>query len=204
MRFLKVSNFTVFKKLLSVLFLISLCFIVVGCSENGMAEEDETETNSTDKQNKESIQAVIEKEFNGPDKKYRELWKAAMATQTTEMNQEEYEATLETPVYKEFIEYMEDVYSPYFTENAYDIFSRTVAFSYSFSEKEYKINTSNIKINQNEIEKTLYNFTFEVNYENEKGEENTYNFEGKAIVPEVGEIGKMEFNDKDGLQEQIR
>lgn len=189
-------------KILSILFLIGICFLMVGCSENKKTEE--TEINDTDNQNKEAIQAVIEKEFNGPDTKYNELFEEAMATQTDDMNQEEYDATLETPAYKEFTRYMEDTYSSYFTDNAYDTFIRTGAFYYSFSDEEYEINSSDIQINQSENDETFYNFTFKVIYQNENGETTEYDFDGNAIVPEKGKIGKIQFNDKEGLLEKIR
>lgn len=188
-----------FKRVTGILLMICASLLFAGCSQNGTAEEND----ASDK-NKEAIQAVIEKEFNGPDKKYRELWNAATEIQTAEMNQEEYAAWLKTPAYKEYMQYMEEAYLPYFTDNSYETFINTNAFSYSFSDAEYKINTSEIEINQSENEETLYNFTFIVNYKNEEGQTNDYSFGGNAIVPEEGKIGKIQFDDEDGLIEKIR
>lgn len=185
--------------IIGLLFMICSLLWIAGCSNPGTAEE----SNLADK-NKKSIQAVIEKEFNGPDEKYRELWEAATETQTAEMNQEEYEKWLETPAYREYIQYMKEAYLPYFTENGYETFINTSAFSYSFSDAEYTINTSEIEITQSENEPTLYNFTFIVNHENEDGDANEYHFEGNTIVPQEGKIGKIQFTDSDDLIQQIR
>lgn len=188
-----------FKNTISTLLLVFIFLIVAGCSQSGEAQE-----NSAADENKEAIQTVIEKEFNGPDKKYRELWEAAMAFQTDEMDEEEYNAFQETPEYQELLNYMEETYAPYFTANAYETFSKTGAFAYSFSEKDYTLKTDDLEITQSENEPTLYNFTFDVNYENESGETGVYSFEGNSIVPEKGKIGKIQFDDQDGLNQAIQ
>lgn len=186
-------------KLSGFLFIICSFLLIAGCSNPEAANEAAPADT-----NKQAIQAVIEKEFNGPDEKYRELWENATEIQTAEMDQEEYNAWLETTEYQEYIQYMEEAYSPYFTENGYETFINTSAFSYSFSDAEYNLNTTEIEITQSENESTLYNFTFVVSYENEDGETSQYNFDGNTIVPQKGKIGKIQFNDQDGLTQQIR
>lgn len=187
-----------------VLMLISF-LLIAGCSENGEAKEVETEkiTDSVEK-DKAAIQAVVEKQFNGPDEKYRELWNTAMDSQTGDMDEEQYNAWLNSPEYKALMDYMSDTYAPYFTDNAYETFSKTDAFMYSFSDQEYKLKTANIEINQNEVEKTLYTFTFQVMYENDIDETETFDFKGEAIVPTAGEIGKYQVDDQERLLEKIR
>ena len=71
---------------------------------------------------KETIQAVIEEEFNGPDKKYKELSEAAMEAQNNIETQEEFDALQETPIWQDYTDYMVDTYASYFTENGYDLF----------------------------------------------------------------------------------
>ena len=208
MNYFKAVSYLSLKRIAGTLLLICSCLVIVACSQNEPVEEVETPkaTNSSPN-NEEAIKAVIEKEFNGPDKKYRELWESAMDaidTQKDDMTQEEYDASLETPKYQEYMNYMKDSYAPYFTENGYDTFSRTSAFMYSFSDNEYTLNTSDLNIIQSENEETLYNFTFNVNYENKNGETSVYAFDGNAIVPEEGKIGKIQFNDKDGLGQVIQ
>ncbi|ANU13828.1 hypothetical protein B481_2403 [Planococcus halocryophilus Or1] len=192
------------KRIIGLLLVFVSFLLIAGCSGNGEAKKVETEkTMGSVEKDKATIQAVIEKQFNGPDKKYRELWKAAMETQTGDMDEEQYNAWLSSSEYEALIDYMSDTYASYFTENAYDTFKNTDAFMYSLSDHEYKLSTANIKITQNEIEKTLYTFTFQVLFEPETGELETFNFDGEAIVPTAGKIGKIQFNNQQTLLEKI-
>jgi len=192
------------KRLIGLLLVFVSFLLIAGCSGNGEAKKVETEkTIDSVEKDKAVIQAVIEKQFNGPDKKYRELWEAAMNTQTVDMNEEQYNAWLNSTEYKALIDYMSDTYASYFTENAYETFKNTDAFMYSFSDRKYKLSTATIEINQNEIEKTLYTFTFQVMYENEIGVIETFDFDGEAIVPTAGKIGKIQVNNQQRLLEKI-
>lgn len=192
------------KRLIGLLLVFVSFLLIAGCSGNGEAKKVETEkTIDSVEKDKAAIQAVIEKQFNGPDKKYRELWEAAMNTQTVDMNEEQYNAWLNSTEYKALIDYMSDTYASYFTENAYETFKNTDAFMYSFSDRKYKLSTATIEINQNEIEKTLYTFTFQVMYENEIGVIETFDFEGEAIVPTAGKIGKFQVDNQQSLLEKI-
>lgn len=176
------------RTLLGVLMLVLVFFIAAGCSQ-GTAENSEP----VDK-NAEAIKAVIEKEFNGPDEKYRELWEEAMATIEGDMNQEEYDAAVAGPEHEALKAYSEETYASLFTENGFDDFITTGAFHYSLFEGAYGLSTSDIEITQNDQEPTLYTFTFDVLHEDEP-----FTFEGKAMVPEDGKIGRIQFMDKDGL-----
>ena len=187
------------RKLLGVLLLVLAFFVVAGCTGQGTAETDEP----ADK-NAEAITAVIEKEFNGPDEEYRELFDAAMAMQKPDMSQEEYDAMTAGPEYQALADYAEETYAPYFTENGFDDFINSGAFHYSIFEGEYKLSTSDLVITQNDQEPTLYTFTFEVAYEDAAGETAPFTFEGKAMVPEDGKIGRIQFLDKDGLAGEIQ
>lgn len=149
---------------------------------------------------KESIQAVIEKEFDGPDEKYKELSEAAMEAQSNAATQEEFDALQETPVWQNYLDYMADTYASYFTENGYDKFlNATPAFMYSGFEGDYDLTASDIKISQNENNLKMYQFTFQVDYKNADGEVQPYAFEGEAIASEEGKIEELQFLDKDGL-----
>lgn len=187
------------------LFLMIVSFLLIaGCSENGKAIETETEKAvDSVEQDKAVIQAVVENQFNGPDEKYRELWNAAMDNQTVDMDEEQYNAWLNSPEYKALIEYMDDTYAPYFTDNAYETFKNTDAFMYSLSDHEYQLSTDNIEIIQNETEKTLYTFTFQVLFKNATDEPETFDFKGEAIVPIPGKVGKIQVNNQQRLLEKI-
>lgn len=186
------------RKLLGVLLLVLACFTVAGCSGQGTAETD----GPADK-NVEAITAIIEKKFKGPDEKYRELWDAAMALQKPDMSQEEYDAITSGPEYQAFTDYAEETYAPYFTENGFDDFINSGAFHYSLFEPDYQLNTSDIEIIQNDQEPTLYTFTFEVMHEDADGVTAPFTFQGKAMVPEDGKIGRIGFLDRDGLGDRL-
>ncbi|WKA56518.1 hypothetical protein [Planococcus shixiaomingii] len=149
---------------------------------------------------RETIKAVIEEEFNGPDEKYKELWEAAMEAQSNAETQEEFDALQETPVWQDYMNYMADTYATYFTENGYDNFlNATPAFMYSGFDGDYAMTASDIKISQNEHNPKMYQFTFLVEYKNANGEVNPYQFEGEALASEEGKIEKLQFLDKDDL-----
>lgn len=193
------------KKTLNTLILIFISLFIVGCSANGKAEENERKSEDVVDKNEQAIRAVIEHEFNGPDEKYKTLWKAMEKGQNADMDSEEYEAFLESPEYQELMSYSEETYSPYFTANGYDNFiNATPAFQYIMADQDYELNTSNIEIDQSENGTTLYDFDFQVEYKDENGESEQYNFSGNAIVPEEGKIGKIEYSDEDGLLQELR
>ncbi|PPA69673.1 hypothetical protein [Jeotgalibacillus proteolyticus] len=186
---------------LSLLLLFSL--MAAGCSGTGTANNEANE--ELDK-SVEAIEAVIEKEFNAPDEEYRALSEEAMMSVMEAEDEEEYAELRETPVYQEYVNYMEDTYAPYFNENGYDAFINTgFAFSYSTIEGDFSLSPSDIKIEQSsDSSPALYSFSFIVNAEGEEGVTGEYQFEGKANVPEEGKIGTIEFRDKDGLQEKLK
>ncbi|HSP22116.1 MAG TPA: hypothetical protein VLQ20_07285 [Planococcus sp. (in: firmicutes)] len=200
MNFLKNIEHVYMKKALGILFLISASLLIAGCSANG------TEAEKTVDKSEQAIRAVIEKEFNGPDEKYKALWDAAMEAQISDKYSDDYEAYLESPEYLALMSYTEETYASYFTENGYDNFiNQAPAFMYSTFDRNYKLNTSTIEIVQSEQGTTLYDFTFQVEYTDEKGESSQFNFEGNAIAPEEGKIGKIEYLDgyEDGLFQEL-
>lgn len=207
MVFLKNNEHASMKKAYGILFLIFASLLIVGCSANGATEDKRTETEEMADKSEQAIRTVIEKEFNGPDEKYKELLDAAMEAQISEKYVEDYEAYLESPEYLALISYMEETYASYFTENGYDNFINAApAFMYSGFDHDYELKPSNIEIAQNESGPTLYNFTFQVEYTDENGESSHFDFEGNAIAPEEGKIGKIEYLDgfEDGLLAKLQ
>ncbi|WP_156969434.1 hypothetical protein [Jeotgalibacillus campisalis] len=193
------------RKLASIILLVASCLVIAGCSGSGAANSnDPPQTDGTTDENLEEIQAVIEKEFTAPDEKFRELNDAAMEAQQAVKDQDEQDNFMKTPVYKDLTDYREDTYALHFTEGGYERFINTgLAFNYSNYDGNFKMTPSNIEIRQSENHPALYHFTYQVNVENEKGETNQYNFEGKANVPEGGKIAEIEFVDKDDLQQEL-
>lgn len=193
------------KKAVGLLFLIFACLLIAGCSTNGTSEGDGAEAKESVDKNEQAIRAVIEKEFNGPDEKYNELWNAMEEAQVSEKYVDDYEAFLESTEYQDLMSYIEETYASYFTENGYETFKNSSAFMYSGFDHDYNLTPSAIEIVQNENEATLYDLTFQVAYVNEDGESGQFNFEGEAITPEEGKIGKIEYLDgfEDGLRQAL-
>lgn len=195
-----------FKKSAFGMLLIFSCLFIIGCSANGTAKDDGAEAKETVDKNEQAIRTVIEKEFTGPDEKYIELWDVMEEVQVSDEYIEDYEAFLESPEYQDLMNYMKETYASYFTENGYETFKNTAAFMYAGIVHDYELNLSPIEIVQNEQEPTLYNITFQVESTDENGDANQFDFEGKAIVPEEGKIGKIEYLDgfEGGLLEKLR
>ncbi|MBT2571454.1 hypothetical protein J7I83_12750 [Planococcus sp. ISL-110] len=193
------------KKAIGILFLIFTSLLIVGCSADSATEDNQAEAEKTADKSEQAIRAVIEKEFNGPDEKYKALWGAMAEAQTSDKYIDDYEAFLESPEYQELMSYTEETYASYFTENGYDNFiNQAPAFMYSSFDGDYNLNTSTIEIAQSENETTLYDFTFQVEYTDENGDSSQFNFEGNAIAPEKGKIGEIEYSDGDELLQELR
>ncbi|WP_394119968.1 hypothetical protein [Planococcus donghaensis] len=193
------------KKTVALMFLIFASLLIAGCSANGTSEGSGAEAKESVDKNEQAIRAVIEKEFNGPDEKYNELWDAMEEAQVSEKYVDDHEAFLESAEYQDLMNYMEETYASYFTENGYETFKNTSAFMYSGFDHDYNLTPSAIEIVQNESEATLYDLTFQVEYTDEDGESSQFNFEGEAITPEKGKIGKIEYLDgfEDGLRQAL-
>lgn len=205
--FLKNGEYVSMKKAFSILFLIFASLLIAGCSANNTSEGKEAAAEEADDKSEQAIRSVIEKEFNGPDEKYKRLWDAAMEAQSSDKYQDDYEAYLKSPESQALVSYVEETYTSYFTENGYDNFvNESAAFMYSVFDHDYKLKPSSIKIAQSENGKTLYDVTFQVEYTDENGERSSYDFEGNAIAPEEGKIGKLEYLDgyEDGLLAKLQ
>ncbi|MGH2317935.1 hypothetical protein ACRC6Q_09195 [Planococcus sp. SE5232] len=205
MYYFKDNEHASMKKTVGLVFFIFASLLIAGCSANGTSEGGGTEAEESVDKNEQAIRTVIEKEFNGPDEKYNELWDAMGEAQVSEKYVDDYDAFLESREYQDLMSYMEETYASYFTENGYETFKNTSAFMYSGFDHDYNLTPSAIEIVQNENEATLYDITFQVAYTDEDGESSQFNFEGEAITPEEGKIGKIEYLDgyEDGLRQAL-
>lgn len=194
------------KRALGLLFTVFAGLLIAGCSADGASERTKGAAEETADKSEQAIRAVIEEEFNGPDEEYKEVRDTAMEAQVSDKYADDYEAYLESPEYQALMSYMEETYAAYFTANGYENFINTAAFMYSFFDGDYTLNTSAIEIAQSENGPTLYDFTFQVVYTDENGESGQFDFEGKAIAPEEGKIGKIEYLDgyEDGLLAKLQ
>lgn len=157
-----------------------------------------TEVDSGNK-NKAAIRAVLEKEFTGPDEEYL-------------LRLEEMFEHQEDPSYEVYVgrlqDYIEEIYSSYFTESGLDSFTRTTpAFAYHFlgRDYDYQINISEIEVVQSDNPNTpkSYSFTGLVEYEDKVGETSQFEVQGEAICSEDGKIGRIQIS-ASGLQEKIQ
>lgn len=181
------------------------CILLTGCAIEGAdsAIEPNPPTKSLLKDT-EAIEAVILKEFGGTDVTYIELLEQMSAAQENVKTQEGFDAFKETAIYQDYHSYVTFTYASYFTENGFDFFiNGTPAFKFSRLAGAGNLNVSDISFSQNEQNQTLYQFTFPVNHTDDDGQLKAYRFEGEAIVPTPGMIGKIEFIDLDGLYEVL-
>lgn len=180
-----------------ILFTLLCCLFLAGCAE----DKEQVEAIEKVDQSEQAIRSVIEKEFNAPDEKYKELSDSMWETGIEYGDDAEgYKAFTESAEYKAVFNYTEDTYASYFTENGYDNFVNLgQAFYYTNFAGEYTLSTSDVEINQSENGETLYNFTFQVNFTDKNGETSQFDIKGNAIAPEEGKIGKIDFKD-DGFK----
>lgn len=205
MKSTKIHRRSIPERTFGILLLLFSCLLIAGCSQKGTAENTGfSEAESLDEKNEEAIQSVIEKEFNAPDEEYRKLRYAAMENLEDIAKQEEFAVYKETPSYNAYADYMKKKYASYFTETGYANFLNVnPAFMYSVYEGSYKLSVSDIKILASENDPALYNFSFQVAHQDESSEISHFKFEGKAIVPETGQIEEIEFLDKEGLKQKL-
>ena len=191
---------------------ISIVMVVVACffvftmiTPNSTPSDQLAAPVSNDDQNKAAIRAVLEHEFTGPDEEYIRLVKE-MHRQQTDPTYEKYVGQDKNPDNTQYMKYLREKFSTYFTEHGFDVFiMSTPAHSYHrLYLKDYKISISTINVVQSENPDAPknYSFTAQVLYENKDGEEMTFEMEGKAICSEPGKIGKIYFT-AHGLSEKM-
>ncbi|MFF2755545.1 hypothetical protein ACFVR1_17650 [Psychrobacillus sp. NPDC058041] len=206
------------KKIGGTLFLISSCFLFVGCSEKNSEHQEEVDVSLEDK-NREAVQAVLESEFTVPNKEYLVIVKnidkkmTEIGSHTPEANEvngvEESGVSDEWRAYEDLVKKM---YGPYFMDYAFDkLISNAIAFNYhygylGFGENvRYEMTVSNIQVTKSENNNTpkFYDFTAQVEYTSNAGEVSQHEVKGVAILSEPGKIGKFEIRDDGGLRKKV-
>lgn len=199
-----IREFVSIKTFLAVLLIISASLLMAACSQETTATDTETEAPAKAKeQDMASIQTVLKHEFTAPDHEFNRLAQDLDALQKSNMSEEEYAAVLESPEYHAYSAYIEKTYASYFTENGFENFLNTEAFFYHYFDADYQLSIDKLNIVQSEKTPTNYTFSFSVNYKNPSGKTASYEFEGSAICPEAGKIGKLTINDKDLLFQKL-
>ncbi|MBT2681280.1 hypothetical protein J7E38_20155 [Bacillus sp. ISL-35] len=146
---------------------------------------------------KEAITKVLEHQFTGPDEEFMDLmWNPEYRTVVNEKEEN-----------KEFDQYVEEVYGPYFTKSGLDFFIAAMGTQYPTYayENEYELTLKDVTIKQNEDNQNLYTFVAIVGY-NKNGEENTANVKGKVSfsAKAEGKIARFEYGNDDGLSDELR
>ncbi|RSD28994.1 hypothetical protein [Mesobacillus subterraneus] len=150
-------------------------------------------------ENKEAIKKILELEFTGPDEKLMDLmWNPKYKTVVN--GQEEN---------KEFDQYIEEKYGPYFTESGLQsfiaAFGGTQYHTFAYN-SEYQLSFKDAMIEQNENNPRLFTFIAKVGYQKNGEEEKTVNVEGKVLISteEKGKIGEFQYGNDEGLSDKLR
>lgn len=207
------------KKISSMLFLVSLCFLIGGCTEKNPEQQVQGES-SIENQNIEAVQSVLKAEFTVPnedhlevvqniEQKMREIDSNTSETDEAKRN-EELGNSDEWRAYEELVE---KTYGAYFTESEFDkLIPTNAAFRYhqeplSFDkDNQYEITIDDMDVVKSDNPNTpkSYNFTVQVTYENSANEASQHEIKGTAILSEPGEIGKFELKEDGGLYEKVQ
>lgn len=172
-----------------------------------MNDDPETAGTQTDK---EAIEKVLNMQLNKPEDEFFEVvyakWQRMeeVYASETEFSSDPMEGTPELIAYEEYIE---KKFMPYFTPNGFDNFKvQPMDFHYFFAmdnQRDYEMELLELDIKQSENTATNYSFSADVEYTDPDGESNVYTLTGKAIVPEQGKIGQINYTDANDFQQKI-
>ncbi|WP_341202030.1 hypothetical protein [Planomicrobium okeanokoites] len=202
-RMQKKRSYPLMPAVISVALVAVTCFLVFSF----LNDPPETAGPPTDV---EAIEEVLNTQLNKPEDEFFDIvyakWQRMeeVYAADTELTSDPMEGTPELLAYDEYIEKQ---FKPYFTDNGFDNFKvQPMDFHYFFAmdnQRNYEMELLDLDIEQSENTSTNYSFSAEVEYTDPTGGSNVYNLMGKAIVPEKGKIGSIQFTDVDGLQQQI-
>lgn len=175
------------------------------------SSESEQATHSIS--NEEVIQAVLEREYNGPDMEISRLqdewWDLQSETETK--NQEEFDQLLQSKKYTDFMDYYSTTFGDYFTENMLkNAISLNMIFKYNYHliNNSIEMHLENVKVVQEKEHPNIYRPIIEVSLTNKEGQKIFHTVREEFIfsTSEPGKIGS--YNGlKDGggieLQEKI-
>lgn len=153
----------------------------------------------SDDKNIKSIKTVLEHELSGPDEKLMDLmWNPEYRTVVN--NKEEN---------KELDKYLQEKYGPYFTDSGLNSFiaafggTQYQTFAHNSG---YKLDIKSVATHQNKNNPNLYTFKAKVGYQKGEGKEKTVYVQGEVTFSEKekGEIVKFQYDDDDGLLENLK
>lgn len=173
----------------------------------------ETEQSTKPLTNEEVIMAVLEREYNGPD---RELFRLInnwldFQSKTVAKSQEEYDQLLKSKEYTDMMDYYKTTFGEYFTEDMLTnaIYSVMVfKHNYYLEDTDIEMHLENVEIKQEKDHPNIYRPIIEVSLTNSKGQKIYHTLQEEFIfsTSEPGKIGRYNITkDGDGvtLREKI-
>jgi hypothetical protein len=170
----KISKYLSVKKIFIVLIVITGAVFITACSKD---------------ENKTTLKTVLEQVYNCPDEELIELSKEEPKVDESKISDS---GTGIAPI-EEWVLFdkIEELYQPYFTEEAYqNLLNDRVTFMYHLEAEEnnYTLKVNSIDIVKNKTDKTKYDFTTNIIYTPETGDEKTVEIQGTAQFSESGKI----------------
>ncbi|TQR06761.1 hypothetical protein [Psychrobacillus soli] len=174
----------------------------------------ETEQSAEPLSNEEVIRAVLEIEYNGPDRELLRLMNDWMKLQseTVTNNQEEYDQLLESKEYKDYINYYPATFGEYFSEGVLaSLINANLVFKYDhhLEDAGIEMHLENVEIKQEKDHPNIYRPIIEVSLTNSEGQKIYHTLREEFIfsTSEPGKIGSYN-GVKDGggleLQQKIK
>ncbi|GGA43582.1 hypothetical protein [Psychrobacillus lasiicapitis] len=196
---------TIFPAFISLAIIATASFLFIT-----FLKPSETEKSAESLSNEETIKAVLEREYNGPNMEISQLMNDWMDLQseTETQKQEDYNHLLESKEYKDFMNYYPATFGAYFTENMLTKAIRTnLVFKYNFYliDNDIEMKLENVKIAQEKAHPNIYRPIIEVSLTNSKGQKIFHTVREEFIFSktEPGKIGGYN-GVKDGGSMELR
>lgn len=160
------------RKVLFMFLAVMGLFLMTACSK------DEKEQN---------LREVLEQVYNCPDEELIALTNEPVTVNGIPDGGTGVASIEESP----FLDRLEELYKPYFTEDAYLSFiSNRISYDYHLDalENQYTLKVDSIDITKNKTDKTKYEFTVHIKYVSETGEEKKIDIQGTSQFSEDGKI----------------
>jgi hypothetical protein len=138
--------------------------------------------------NIETIEAVLEQAFTGPDKELKQILD----------EKESYIADNKVKEYQnELFSYYEDVFQPYFEGNRFQdhVMSNKLNLNELAYSKGYQLDAQEIDVKKDEKAEDAYNFSFIVQYKKDEIKVGEIKLSGRVNIYEEGKINTLRFYD---------
>lgn len=162
--------------------------------------ESQSGGNKISKLNEQTIQYVLEQEFNGPNREFIQYKKnpASLLTKEDDASAAEVSDAVDLQ------EFLQNTYSARFSESGFENFV-PYAFFYHLGEESsnYQISLSAVEITQRSDDPAHYDIDFKVHFTNGMGISKDFAMAGTAQFAEEGKLQDIIFEDTEGLSVTI-